>query len=426
LAQKKNNFILKTILIENILSLTVLQAINFGLSLIVLPYLTMTLGSTAFGEVVFAQLIINYAVWIVNWGFYLGATNRISANRLNKEKIEKIFTASWSAQFLLTVIVVIIYILTIFIVPRFNGLEAIYLAGVTIILANTLLPIWLLNGLEKIKLGVILQIGSKLLALPIIFILVHNPDTSWIYILATGLGTIIMSLVALWVIFFQLRITFCRPNISEIKFTLKEDFSLFVSSITANLNNTLVPAALGVFNSPEALGFYNIADRIRGATLMILSPIHHALFPRLCYLFSNNRNSALKLVLKSALFIITITTFLLTLLLMFGPSIIYFFGGEGFEASVEILNWLALSTLFTTISSIAIHHVIIPNNHYAIFLKVIIIALVINSILVFPITHKYGASGGAVLALLIEGLVALLLFWYVRRYRVLRSPKTEN
>ena len=285
---------------------------------------------------------------------------------------------------------------------------------------------WLLNGLEKIKLGVILQIGSKLLALPIIFILVHNPDTSWIYILATGLGTIIMSLVALWVIFFQLRITFCRPNISEIKFTLKEDLSLFVSSITANLNNTLVPAALGVFNSPEALGFYNIADRIRGATLMILSPIHHALFPRLCYLFSNNRNSALKLVLKSALFIISITIFLLTLLLIFGPSIIYFFGGEGFEASVEILNWLALSTLFTTISSIAIHHVIIPNNHYAIFLKVIIIALVINSILVFPITHIYGASGGAVLALLIEGLVALLLFWYIRRYGVLRSPKTEN
>jgi len=413
-------------LLENMASLTGLQVVSFGLTLAVLPFLTRTLGVSAFGEVVFAQLVINYAMWVVNWGFYLGATQRISANRSEKATIEKIFAATWLAQFALTGVVLIVYLACVLILPRFDGLQPIYLAGLTMILGNTLLPIWFLNGLEQIRLGAMLQIGNKLIALPVMVLLVRSPETSWIYFLAMGLAMIITGTIALWIILVRLKINLKMPHKFEVWHALREDFSLFVSSIAANLNTTVVPAALGVFGSAEALGFYNLADRARGAAVMVLSPITHALFPRMCYLFSNDRAGALKLLLASGVALLAITTILAVLLFVFGAPILHLLGGSGFGPSVEVLKWLALATLFTMMSGFATHQIIIPSRHYAIYPKVTMLALAVSSALVLPAIHQFGAPGGAMLTLAVEVVITLILWKYIWRYRLLASIKSDE
>lgn len=408
-------------LLENMVSLAGLQLINFGLTLAILPFLTRTLGSSAFGEVVFAQLIINYAMWLVNWGFYLGATQKISSMRDDRKEIERIFAATWFAQLGLTVFVVLFYLCCILFLPRFSGLYPLYLAGLAMIVGNTLLPIWFLNGLEHIKLAVMLQIANKSIALPITILLVRDPESSWIYLFALGGAMIATGAFSLWFIFGHLKIKLNPPHQSEIFNALREDFSLFLSSMIANLNGSIVPIALGSFGSVEALGFYNLADRARGAAITVLTPITHALFPRMCYLFSSDRSDALKLLKASGLVLLVIATVVAVLLYAYGGQVLQFLGGSAFGPSVVVLKWLALTPLITTLTQIATHQIIIPNQHYAIYPKATALALVLSAALVLPAVSQFGAPGGAMVTLAGESLMMLLLWRYVLRHRLLGS-----
>ncbi len=403
-------------LTTNIASLGALQVSNFIVTLITLPYLARVLGVSAWGEVVFVQLVVNYFIWFANWGFYHGATRRVAATRKDSTGLNIIFSTVWSAQWLLTGLILTIILFVIYLFSSKITNPELYIAASGLLIGNLFMPLWFLNGMEFIKESAMIQLFIKVMALPFIFLLVNNSEDAVIYLWIETIASLIIGIISLFWIRRTFNIKFSFPVLTQIRATIREDFQLFLNTFWSSLNATLIPAALGVFGGDAALGLYNIADRARGAAITILHPISHALFPRMCYLFSTDSDEVKKILNLSARVLFSLSFLMSVILYILAEEIIMVLGGAEFVDSIRVLEILAFSALLTTISGFIVNQILIPSNAYYGYTVAVFSSLVFSALMIVPMVSEFGASGASITTLLTELLAVTMLVFFVKRH----------
>ena len=88
----------------NTTSLFALNALNFLISIIILPKLINNFGINGWGEITFSQIIINYFIWIIDWSFPQYACKQISIYEKEYDKRGSIFTTTRTSQFILFIV----------------------------------------------------------------------------------------------------------------------------------------------------------------------------------------------------------------------------------------------------------------------------------------------------------------------------------
>lgn len=414
---------IKRSLRSSILSLGALQGFNFALTLCILPYLTRVFGVEGWGKVVFVQMIINYLIWMTNWGFYWGGTKEISKNRNQVDVYQKTFWVIWGAQWLLTIIALVILVLGICFWPMNTQERNLYFAGAGLIIGGSLTPIWYFNGLEKIREAALLQMLVKLLALPFILLLVEQETDLALYLVINSVCTLLGGLLAIKWLYASGEITWHRPGFPEIKSVIYREFSWFRSSMVANLNSSLAPLLLGVLAGPAELGLYNLADRLRLAVVTALNPIIHAAFPRMSYLFSNHHGHAIALLKKIALGILALSVCACLPLLIFPIEILGLMGGKNFESAKTILLWLAWAPIFSIATSFFLYQILIPSDASKGYNQAMLATLILTALLVYPLEHYFGGIGAAVLVFTSELFAACYLGYYIYKNRLLQKAE---
>lgn len=410
----------------NIASLGALQMFNFALTLATLPYLARTLGVAGWGHVVFVQLIINYLMWVANWGFYLGATKRIASVRADSETLSRIFVVTWVAQCCLTGLLAGVLVISINVVPILADNKVLYLAGAGLLLGNALTPLWYLNGLEKIRESAIIQIAVKILALPLIFTLVKGGSGMVTYLAINSACAVTVGVFTMWWIHRSGAIRWHWPHLRDVFTAITQEFYLFISTLWANLNGSLIPTVLGIVGGASELGIYNLADRARSAAITILHPITHALFPRMCYLFHNDQAQALRLLKRSGVVMLILSGSMCATLLIFSTEILGILGGNDFRSGGSALMWLAFTPVLTTTSSFIIHQILVPSGNAQGFNKAMFLTLLLNAVLVVPAMSFLGAQGAAIASFGTELFAAIYLIIYVQQQKLLAAYPESN
>ena len=77
---------------QNIFALSFVQVLNYILPLLLIPYLLKTLGASGWGKIVFVQLVLQYFVVVVTYGFQWSAVNKISPIRKQVILVNKLFS----------------------------------------------------------------------------------------------------------------------------------------------------------------------------------------------------------------------------------------------------------------------------------------------------------------------------------------------
>ena len=411
---------------SNIFGLFLVHGVGLILLFAAIPHLTRVFGPEGWGKIVFVQVVINYLCWVSNWGFYLGGTKSISVHRDCQTKTSELFSHIWSAQILLAFVGSILLAVVAFSIPYFKDDVSLYLFGILSIWGNVLMPLWYVNGLEKVVSSALAQMAVKGLALPFIFIFINSSDDHYKYFLIYGLSTICIGIFTLFWMYAKLEVRFHFPKLELVFDSIKTHFRLFASSIFLSFNTLIVTICVNFYGGDAMLGYLNLAERIRNAAIQMLHPISHALFPRMGYLFTNDKQAAKKLVISIGIIMIVSSSLLGLALYIFADKIVGILGGVGFDQSIALLKILSISPLISTLFAFFVNQIAIPSGNDRIYFLVSWISVVLNALVVFPSLVYFGLIGVGIITLIIDIFALVFIVYLLKNKNVFQHSLFEK
>ena len=153
-----NNKTAKT-LFANFTYLSILEIIGLLLPLISYPYVIRCVGVDNYGIVVFCQAIIAYVIVVINFGYNVSATRKISENRTDILKIREVYS-SVVYQKLFIFLICIIGGLFVLLFLQYDYF-IVLLGFIGLCIQEVFFPIWLFQGIEKMKFITIITFVAK-------------------------------------------------------------------------------------------------------------------------------------------------------------------------------------------------------------------------------------------------------------------------
>ena len=406
-------------LVENFVSLSVLQGANYIIPLITLPYLVRVLGPEKFGLIAFSQAFIGYCQILTDYGFNLSATREISIHREDREKVSEIFSSVMVIKFGLLLASMIIMSVAVFFFDKFRRDWLIYYITFGMVFGQVLFPVWFFQGMERMKYITFLNILAKLIFTVAIFVFVRE-STDYLYVpLLNSLGFVIAGILALRIVVRDFEINFNVPEWRDIKHQLSEGWHIFISTVAISLYTISNTFILGLFTNNTIVGYYSVAEKMAGALKGFWIPISQTIFPFISNLYSKKQEEAKVLLIKLLKLTGTVTFIISVLACFFAPILIYIFLGEQYKISVKIFQILIFTFFAIGINNILGIQGLVGFGYDNIFTKVVILGAIFHITLLIILVFLFSFFGSAIATVLTELFICIIEFFILKRLKIL-------
>ena len=271
---------------ENASYLMLLQGINYALPLITLPYLVRVLGADKYGIVVLAQATAQYFIIISEYGFNLTATQQIATNRNDATKISRIYNSVLFIKITLSLLGLAVFLLIVFSVSKFRSEYLVFILTYGIVFGQSIFPIWLFQGMEKMKFITIVNLFSKAGFAILVFLLINEPSHYLRVPVLNSISFILAGILSLWISATHFKIKLSLPSMEDIKDQLKGGWHIFISTLGISAYRNANILILGFFASNSIVGYYSVAEKAVKIIQSFINPLSQALFPHLSNRFS--------------------------------------------------------------------------------------------------------------------------------------------
>lgn len=263
-------------LLHNIGALTFLQLFNYIAPLLLLPYLSRTLEVKEFGVVMVAMSSVFIGFVITDYGFSISATFRVSNNRSNIDYINKLISRIFCAKILLIMLAMIVN-LGVSLMPTYSEYREVFWAGMISIMAQAYQPLWLFQGLERMKNYVLYMVSIKLLYIILVLVVVNNHgDGKWV-LLSWSVANVIGMLISLYMLHslgYKIGLVSINKALSE----LKDSGVFFISRLAVVAYTSACSIIVGAVNLNQ-VSYYVAAEQGYKAGQVVSNSINQALYP---------------------------------------------------------------------------------------------------------------------------------------------------
>lgn len=400
-------------LVGNIFSLSVLQGANYILPLLTLPYLVRVLGPEYFGLLAFAMATIAYFMLITDYGFNLSATRQISIHRDDKDKVNEIFSSVMMIKTALMVVSFGLMSLLVFSFEKFSQHWEVYFITFGMVIGQVLFPVWLFQGMERMKYITYLNIGAKAFFTVCIFIFVQEQADYLLVPLLTAMGFIVAGIWSLYLVKKEFNVRFAWQTAATLKFQLAEGWHVFFSSMAISLYTISTTFILGLFTNNTVVGYFAAADRIVQAVKGLYAPVSQAIYPLISKKINEDKQAGLSFIHKTTwvvgtgMFIISVMLFLLA------EPIINLLLGAQYHQSVLLLQIMAFLPFIIALSNIFGIQTMLNLGYKREFSFFVVITAISGVGLALLLTPLYEAIGVSIAMLLVEILITVMLGLFV-------------
>lgn len=405
----------RRIVLNNFASLSVLQAITYLLPVIILPYLFRVIGPEKFGLISFAQAFVQYFMILTDYGFSISATKEISLCQNEHAKVCRIFSAVMTAKIALAALSLVLLGSIVYFVPRFRSDWMVYVLSFGAVVGNTIFPVWLFQGTEKMKHIADLNILGGILFTIFIFVSVKGPQDYLMVPLISSVVLLITGLLGQYIVFRKLGVSFRFPGYTNLQQQLKAGWDIFISNVAINAYTTTRIFAVGLLTNNTLTGFYSVAERIAGLCQTFpLTSFSQALFPRLSKIFQKSKRRAFEFMRRIQQITVGISVFCLPLIFLFAHSIVRIVCGGDYHEAVLSLRLLLVAVFFVSSNAFRIQFLLVCGKTH-IYARIHVIMAMIGLPLIFLLISSFSYAGAAIATIVIEIGIFLITFVTVKK-----------
>lgn len=406
----------KTVL-KNFASLSVLQAITYILPIVILPYLFRTIGPEKFGLIAFAQAFVQYFMILTDYGFTISATREISLCQNEHAKVSEIFSSVMLAKLVLALVSLLIMGVVVYFVPKFRSDWMVYALSFGAVVGNTLFPVWLFQGTEKMKHIADLNILGGVLFAILIFALVRKPADYLMVPLISSAMFLLTGIMAQYTVFKKLGISFRIPGYKTLKQQLEAGWNIFISNLAINAYTTTRTFTVGLLTNNTLTGYYAIAERIAGLCQTFpLTSFSQALFPRLSKIFRKNKKRALEFTERIQYITVRISLVCLPVIYLLAHYIVRLICGGDYPEVVLTLRLLLVAVLFVSSNAFRVQFLLVCGKTH-IYSRIHVMMAMVGLPMIFLLIYSFSYVGAAIATIMIEAGIFMVTYITVRRLK---------
>lgn len=404
-------------IILNTLWIYALQASTAIVPLVTLPFATRVIGLEGIAFFGIAVALGSVASVVSEYSFDLSGikdASRVQTSQVAKNKVivERIY-AQWSIFLVITLLV------SFYVLLGSYGSSAgwgIVFAAMMVTASNLIFPFWVAQslGLEN-KYTAHFSL-ARFLSLPLIFLTLESQPTGLYYVVALYLPLVIsLGLLLMQSIGRDLMLVPYRFRL--LMLVLADSFDVFRSRLFVSLYQNGGLLALGMVATPEAVGLFALADRVRKASLFLLTPISRALYPVACSFGNNSTNRASPVFRLIFLTYLCVGTAITSGLFAFSSQIAVFFSNDHHDSLATIVKVFAFFPLVSSVTIVYGQNIILAGGHVSQYTQSVVIAFFVYALIVFPLSYFSQALGATIAFLLAEIALAaaiLMISWRSR------------
>ena len=392
------------------------QLLSYGIPLLLIPYISRTVGIERYGITEFSLEIALFFGAVLLFGYDFTMSRKLSQERDDRKTVNGLFWNVFYSRLLLGSIVLPVFAL----VGRFflSDLFTVEILGycALFVASRIFSSWWFFQGLEKIKWISWGNLLSKLVLLLLILLLVREKEDYPYVVLGYGLSQFAVNLLAWWLLIRHEKLQPIAPVKKDIIDLIGSSFFVFLNEFSVIGFGAINLFLVKEYLSPKDLGIYVSAMKVVVISQnLVIQSLSKSLFPNLAYALRNNRDQYLARLREFRLYL---GAFLLALgfgILIFREEIVLLLFGNGYREVIPYLAYTAFLPFLKGMTNIhgwqGLYVIGGEKTMAGISLTVGILTLA----LLLSILPGYGVEGVLVVRNLHELLLVVITAYYFNR-----------
>lgn len=331
---------------KNAVALLIVQVANYIAPLVLLLYLTDTLGLELYGVVAYSMGIGVLAGVLIDFGFSISATAKISKYRHRPLYVGRLLGAIYVIKLLLIGAVFLILCAYALVTEKYSDYRWLFILSALPIAGLGLLPVFFFQGIERMKAIAAYSVLAKVLFVVAVLTLVRSADDYlWIPVV-NGVSQMTAVAIALYLTY-KLGYAIRLPRKRDLKYAVKLTRPFFYSRISVATYLSSATVILGAVSTPAAVAIYSVAEQLYKVMQGVFGPVIQATYPYM----AKERN--LVLLLKIAIGCISIAIVGAVTGYFVAPYLIDLLLKEEWLRSVPVLNIFFIAIVVSVSAVIA-------------------------------------------------------------------------